>query len=41
MSGKVRGWGRGALAGELGYGKTKAIGDNEFPAGPGDVLRFD
>jgi Regulator of chromosome condensation (RCC1) repeat len=35
-SGTVRCWGRG-LEGELGYGNTNSIGDNEAPATAGDV----
>ncbi|MEK6705535.1 MAG: chromosome condensation regulator, partial [Bdellovibrionota bacterium] len=35
-SGKVRCWGYGGL-GELGYGNTNNIGDNETPASAGDI----
>ncbi|MBU8898497.1 RTX toxin [Corallococcus sp. M34] len=35
-TGKVRCWGQAAL-GQLGYGNTTAIGDNETPATAGDV----
>jgi alpha-tubulin suppressor-like RCC1 family protein len=36
-TGKVRCWGSAQL-GQLGYGNTKNIGDNETPASAGDVL---
>jgi cysteine-rich repeat protein len=37
LNGKVRCWGAGG-PGQLGYGNTNTIGDNEHPASAGDVL---